>query len=37
MTSFIVLICHEEKFPKRRSVTIANTSGYMLLKFPVDI
>ena len=37
ITSFIVLICHKEKYAKRRSVTIANTSGYMLLKFPVDI
>ena len=35
MTPFISVKCNKERFHKRRSVTMANTNGYLFLNFPV--
>ena len=35
MTPFIVIIRDKERFHRRRSVKMANTNGYIFLKFPI--
>ena len=37
MTLFLVFTCNKERVHKRPSVTIVNTNGYILFKFPIDI
>ena len=37
MTPFIVFKCNKKRSHKRRSVTRANTNGYIFLKFPIDM
>ena len=37
MTLFMVFKFNKERSHKTRSVTGANTNGYIFLKFPIDI
>ena len=35
VTPFIVLVCNKESVPKRHSVAMVNTNGYLFLKWPL--